>query len=191
MYGYRSERSFSSDELESGIFVPYKDVVEQAEEEPRLDDSSSELPLPSYEPMHDYLRRQHALFKPTILIRATPMKIPTAISIQPVQTGHSMSTPPSLSLSSSRSHEPLLIDIFDVSTPPPSYDNIHHSQNEMEMQTFWGITGGLEGETSMEEQEDDDDDNLPIEDLVKWVVVMLMISLTIAFIGTLLDWGRI
>ncbi|TQS33189.1 hypothetical protein Golomagni_06473 [Golovinomyces magnicellulatus] len=188
MYKYRSERSILSDELESEIFVPYKDVPEHGEEESRLDCSSSELPLPSYEPMHDYLRRQHALFMPTTLILATPMTIPTTTTIQPELTAHSISSPPSLT-SSSRSDEPFLIDISDASTPP-SYDNIHHSQHEVEMQTFWGITGDLE-ETVMVEQEEEDDDNLLIEDLVKWVLVMLMISLTIAFIGTLLDWGRV
>ncbi|TVY89985.1 hypothetical protein LAWI1_G005842 [Lachnellula willkommii] len=61
--------------------------------------------------------------------------------------------------------------------PPPSYNDLYR-EHEMEMQN---LERALDAEGDPIER---------TEDLCKWVVAMLLITLTVASVGTAFNWGR-
>jgi len=74
--------------------------------------------------------------------------------------------------------EPFVVTILEeddanAQPPPPSYNELYR-QHEIEMRDF-------DTEDTPAEQ---------TEELVKWVVAMLLICLTIAGVGTAFNWGR-
>lgn len=76
--------------------------------------------------------------------------------------------------------EPYIVTINENDTtqpPPPSYNELYR-QNEQDMDS---LLRQFDMDGTPAEQ---------TEELVKWVVAMLLICLTIAAVGTALNWGR-
>lgn len=74
--------------------------------------------------------------------------------------------------------EPFVVLIRDGDADePPSYNELYR-QHEMEME---GLGAQLDNEETPAEQ---------TEELVKWVVAMMLICLTVAGVGTAFNWGR-
>lgn len=128
----------------------------------------AQLSPPGYEPMYDYLRSQQ---RPHINIHIQPPLY------TPSQTSPNATQEP-------YRDEPFVVTILeeededvDASQPPPSYNELYH-QHEMEMQR---LVREFDTEDSPAEQ---------TEELVKWVVAMLLVCLTIAGVGTAFNWGR-
>ncbi|KAI6246737.1 hypothetical protein HI914_04633 [Erysiphe necator] len=173
MFSNRIRSQLAQDDIEIDPLKPYRD--DPTDEEDVKTQTNTELPLPSYEPMHDYLRRQNARFIATV---------------EAATSSYPRTDPTSHSPSPSFTYEPFLINLEDSEVPPPSYD-VLHQQHDYELQPLTGFFMNEGGDTFIEEEDDQEEDSgLQFEDLVKWVIVMLMISLMVAFIGTLFDWGR-
>ncbi|POS85839.1 hypothetical protein EPUL_005224 [Erysiphe pulchra] len=173
MFDNRSRSRLPQDDIGIESLKPYQD--NPLDEEDVKTPTGTDIPLPNYEPMHDYLRRQNARFMTTV--ESSTLSRPF-----PDNNYH----PPSPYYTD----EPFLINLDDTEAPPPSYD-ILHQQHDYELQSLRGffMNGGVDA--FIEEEDDQEDDTgLQFEDLVKWVIVMLMISLIVAFVGTLFDWGR-
>jgi hypothetical protein len=133
----------------------------------------AQLSPPGYEPMYDYLRSQQ---RPTIHIQIqppvyAPSYVPRSRSAELVEERYR--------------DEPFVVTILedqaedaDISQPPPpSYTELYR-QHEIEMQR---LVRDFDTEDSPAEQ---------TEELVKWVVAMLLVCLTIAGVGTAFNWGR-
>jgi hypothetical protein len=144
--------------------LPYRD--DPAQDNISLADLQTQLRSPpGYEPMFDYLRSHQGLnIRP-------PIYIP---SIHPTLLAGNESEEP-------YRDEPFVVHIVeeaeDIAQPPPSYHELYR-QHEIDM---------------MRLQREFDTDGTPaeqVEELVKWVVAMLMLCLTIAGVGTALNWGR-
>ncbi len=123
---------------------------------------------PQYMPMYDYLRshQQQQQRQPSRLPPGYECPIPT-------------STDPSIPQEAYRD-EPFVVSIIEhdaTQAPPPSYNELYQ-ENEREMQR---LMRQFETEATPAEQ---------TEELVKWVVAMLLICLTIAAVGTAFNWGR-
>lgn len=120
---------------------------------------------PQYMPMYDYLR-SHQQQRPSHLPPAYVCPIPT-------------SADPSIPQEAYRD-EPFVVTIIEHDTtqpPPPSYNELYQ-ENEREIQRL------------MRQFETEDTPTEQTEELVKWVVAMLLICLTIAAVGTAFNWGR-
>jgi len=84
--------------------------------------------------------------------------------------------------------EPFIVQILSspsspssAGPPPPSYHELYtQNENEMEMQ-LQNLVREFDMDGSPAEQ---------TEELVKWVVSMLLIALTIACVGTAFNWGK-
>jgi len=124
----------------------------------------AQLSPPGYEPMYDYLRSQQ---RPQHQIH---------IQIQPPI--YTTSNAPRGVMQEPYRDEPFVVTILEeddanAQPPPPSYNELYR-QHEIEMRDF-------DTEDTPAEQ---------TEELVKWVVAMLLICLTIAGVGTAFNWGR-
>ncbi|TVY51639.1 hypothetical protein LCER1_G006165 [Lachnellula cervina] len=152
---------------------PYRDDPEPAEEEAEEGtehvgtNQTEALPSepPEYQPMYDYLRA-HQLRHPPL-----PEPCPVAESVQvPVAL-------PPFEPYRDEPDEPFVVDIDTSQPPPPSYNDLYR-EHAMEMQNL---------ERTLDAEGD------PIErteDICKWVVAMLLITLTVASVGTAFNWGR-
>ncbi|RKF53986.1 hypothetical protein OnM2_100023 [Erysiphe neolycopersici] len=169
MFNNRSRQQHPQDDPGIDSLKPYQDNLLDEENVKTL--ASSDKLLPSYEPMHDYLRRKNAHFMTTVE--------PSTLFRQLSDTAF---LPPPIAYTD----EPFLISLDDhPEALPPAYDNLHH-QHEYELQSLQGFFMNGVDETITEEEDDQEEDpGLQFEDLVKWVLVMLMISLMVTFIGTL------
>ncbi|KAG4432386.1 hypothetical protein IFR05_012136 [Cadophora sp. M221] len=125
------------------------------------DDEHSPSQPPGYEPMYDYLRSHQR------------------VSLLPPD--YECPNNSDQSIPQEQYHdEPFVVTIIEgdaTQPPPPSYNELYR-QNEQE-------TDRLLRQFDM--------DGTPAEqteELVKWVVAMLLICLTIAAVGTAFNWGR-
>jgi hypothetical protein len=143
-------------------------VEEGGEGEVEHIESSQTVPLPSeppeYQPMYDYLRSH----QPRNLQAPEPCSGPGNLRI--------ITGPPPFEPFRDEPDEPFVVDV-DTSQPPPSYNDLYR-EHEIEMQNL---------ERTLEVEGD------PIErteDICKWIVAMLLITLTVASVGTAFNWGR-
>jgi hypothetical protein len=147
--------------------IPYRD--DPSDEDEEVADSAQSLP-PCYEPMYDYLRSQR--------------RPPTALDLAAPCPSNTNPEPP---LEPYRD-EPFIVQILSspsspssAGPPPPSYHELYtQNENEMEMQ-LQNLVREFDMDGSPAEQ---------TEELVKWVVSMLLIALTIACVGTAFNWGK-
>jgi hypothetical protein len=153
--------------------IPYRDDPESAEEEgeggtEHVEANQTE-PLPSeppeYQPMYDYLR-SHQLRN-----SQAPEDCPGPGNLQII------TDPPPFEPYRDEPDEPFVVDIDASHPPPPSYNDLYR-EHEIEMQS---LERTLEAEGDPVER---------TEDICKWVVAMLLITLTIASVGTAFNWGR-
>jgi len=145
--------------------LPYRD--DPAEDNISLADLQTQLRSPpGYEPMYDYLRSHQGLnIRPPIYIPSIHPSLPAGNTFEELYRD-----------------ETFVVQIVDgeaenAAQPPPSYQELYR-QHEIDM---------------MRLQHEFDTDGTPaeqVEELVKWVVAMLMLCLTIAGVGTALNWGR-
>lgn len=153
--------------------IPYRDEPEAVENEGETGEveanQAEALPSepPEYQPMYDYLRSHQLRNSPA------PEYCPTPGNLR-IMTG-----PPPPFAPYRDEPEPFVVEI-DADTsqpPPPSYTDLYR-EHEIEMQNL---------ERTLEAEGD------PIErteDICKWVVAMLLITLTVASVGTAFNWGR-
>ena len=144
--------------------IPYHDdPSEDFERSPKspLFPEAPENLPPSYEPMYDYLRSQQ---RPAHLLPPTR------------QTPHIVPEP-----EEPYRDEPLVItidadqDIFQP--PPPSYEELyieHRDRRELQALVL-----------------ELDDDAAPAEEICKFLVAMLFIAFTVAFVGAAFHWGKL
>ncbi|PVH81296.1 hypothetical protein DL98DRAFT_171601 [Cadophora sp. DSE1049] len=129
-------------------------------DDPAEDEHSPSQP-PGYEPMYDYLRSHQRISLPL-----PDYECPnTSEQSIPQDEYHD---------------EPYVVTIIENDTtqpPPPSYNELYR-QNEQEMDRL------------MRQFDMDGTPAEQTEELVKWVVAMLLICLTIAAVGTAFNWGR-
>lgn len=116
---------------------------------------------PGYEPMYDYLRSHQRISLPL--------------------PDYECSNTSEQSIPQAEYHdEPYVVTINENDTtqpPPPSYSELYR-QNEQEMDRL------------MRQFDMDGTPAEQTEELVKWVVAMMLICLTIAAVGTAFNWGR-
>ncbi|KAH7327452.1 hypothetical protein BKA65DRAFT_510619 [Rhexocercosporidium sp. MPI-PUGE-AT-0058] len=125
------------------------------------DDEHSPSQPPGYEPMYDYLRSHQ--------------RIPLLPPDHECQNTSDQSIPPD-----QYHDEPFVVTILEGDTtqpPPPSYNELYR-QNEQELDRL------------MRQFDMDGTPAEQTEELVKWVVAMLLICLSIAAVGTAFNWGR-
>ncbi|TVY40667.1 hypothetical protein LOCC1_G004983 [Lachnellula occidentalis] len=120
---------------------------------------------PEYQPMHDYLRA-HQLRHPP---HPAPCSASDSLQV-PI-------APPPFEPYRDEPDEPFVVDIDTSQPPPPSYNDLYR-EHELEMQN---LERALDAEG---------DPNERTEDICKWVVAMLLITLTVASVGTAFNWGR-
>ncbi|TVY28245.1 hypothetical protein LHYA1_G003270 [Lachnellula hyalina] len=150
----------------------YRDDPEPSEEEgeegaERVGANQAEaLPSepPEYQPMYDYLRA-HQLRHPPL---PEPHSVSDSLQV-PI-------APPRFEPYRDEPDEPFVVDI-DTSQPPPSYNDLYR-EHEIEMQIL---------ERTLDAEGDPVEST---EDICKWVVAMLLITLTVASVGTAFNWGR-
>ncbi|CAL3970492.1 unnamed protein product [Diplocarpon coronariae] len=125
------------------------------------DEPPSPSPPPKYEPMYDYLRSHHERSSRAARNELRPGPATTPAGLEPYRDDP-------FGLTGER----------DASQPPPpSYEELYR-RNEAE-------AGRLLREFDLEGSPAEQ-----TEELVKWVVAMLLICLTIAAVGTAFNWGR-
>ncbi|TVY76146.1 hypothetical protein LSUE1_G004220 [Lachnellula suecica] len=151
--------------------VPYRDdpaPVEEVESE-EAGDQTGPLPSepPEYIPMYDYLRSRNS---------QAPEHCSEPGSLR-IITG----PPPPLQPYRDEPGGPFVVDIDvdvnDPQPPPPSYNDLYR-EHEIEMQNL---------QRTFEEEDDPAERS---EDICKWVVAMLLMTLTVASVGTAFNWGR-
>ncbi|KAH7400270.1 hypothetical protein BKA64DRAFT_478411 [Cadophora sp. MPI-SDFR-AT-0126] len=129
-------------------------------DDPAEDGQSPSQP-PGYEPMYDYLRSHQRI---SLLL-----------------PNYECPNTSEQSMTQDEYHdEPYIVTINENDTtqpPPPSYNELYR-QNEQDMDS---LLRQFDMDGTPAEQ---------TEELVKWVVAMLLICLTIAAVGTALNWGR-
>mgnify|MGYP003662602158 CR=1 FL=1 len=129
-------------------------------DDPAEDEHSPSQP-PGYEPMYDYLRSHQRVSLPLPVYECP-------------------NTPEQSIPQADYRDEPYVVTINENNTtqpPPPSYNELYR-QNEQEMDRL------------MRQFDMDGTPAEQTEELVKWVVAMLLICLTIAAVGTAFNWGR-
>ncbi|KAL2061370.1 hypothetical protein VTL71DRAFT_7643 [Oculimacula yallundae] len=144
------------------IELPHLSISTQIpyHDDPAEDGQSPSQP-PGYEPMYDYLRsHQRASQAPT---------------------NHECPEPSNQSIPQEQYRdEPFVVTIDEndsTQLPPPSYNELYR-QNEQERDRL------------MRQFDMDGTPAEQTEEMVKWVVAMLLICFTIAFAGTAFNWGR-
>lgn len=130
----------------------------------RDDPASPSQEPPRYEPMHDYLRSRS-------LASNTPSH------------GHSQPQAQSQPQLQAQEYTSICPELYrdDPDPPPPPYS---------EPSLYW-----RRGEEPNRDRDEDGDeggngDRERWEEMVRWVVAMLLICLTVAAVGTAFDWGR-
>ncbi|CAD6500612.1 BgTH12-06322 [Blumeria graminis f. sp. triticale] len=161
-------------------------TIPLGESGPRADDVNASRPMSSWQPYRDTpLRETGTTIKDPIQDTANPPPDYEPMhdylrnrSVSPVCTSP---LPP-------YSDEPYLIHIPDADAPSaPFTESIR--PHEFEMRTLWRAIES-EAEAAAYDAEEENESAQTIEDLVKWIVLMFLISLIIAFFGTVFDWGR-
>lgn len=70
-----------------------------------------------------------------------------------------------------------MIDVDSSQPPPPSYNDLYR-EHEIEMQNLHRTL------------EDEGDPIERTEDICKWIVAMLLVTLSVASVGTAFNWGQ-
>jgi len=151
----------------------YRDDPEPSEEEGEEGaervgaDQAEALPSepPEYQPMYDYLRA-HQLRHPPL---PEPYSVSDSLQV-PI-------APPPFEPYRDEPDEPFVVEIDTSQPPPPSYNDLYR-EHEIEMQIL---------ERTLDAEGDPVEST---EDICKWVVAMLLITLTVASVGTAFNWGR-
>lgn len=158
--------------------IPYRDHPDPAEEPAGAEqdeevhsggpeDEMGTFPPepPEYQPMYDYLRSKQAL-DPHASTSSTgfgDLRIMTDTPVEPYRDDP---------------EEPFVVDIDGSEPPPPSYTDFCR-EHAIELQSL---------EQTLDEEEVDPVERT--EDICKWIVAMLLITLTVASVGTAFNWGR-
>jgi len=145
------------------ISIPYHDDPEIEEIQAEvLENLLAERSPPGYEPMYDYLRSQQR--------SNSQNPLPNC----PQNTSQTSSQLP-------YRDQPFIITITDTdgetNSPPPSYHDIYNP-SEIEMRDLlrnYDLDGTRSEQT---------------EEICKWLVAMMLITLTIVGVGTALNWGQ-
>lgn len=161
---------------------PTDDDINLAELQSHL---RTQLSPPGYEPMYDYLRSQQRPQDYSQMSNQPPLYTPSETHFNP-NVRHSNSD-----VQEPYRDEPFVVTIENawdgeegeghdgVVVQPPSYLELYRQhQHELEMQR---LENEFETDGSPTEQ---------AEELVKWVVAMLLVCLTVAGVGTAFNWGR-
>lgn len=139
----------------------------------------TQLSPPGYEPMYDYLRSQQRPQDYAQMSGQPPLYTPSEAHSSPVRVQEPYRD------------EPFVVNIEgswdggddsegaggDGEVRPPSYLELYR-QHEAEMRR---LANEFDTDGSPTEQ---------AEELVKWVVAMLLVCLTVAGVGTAFNWGR-
>ncbi|KAF4625671.1 hypothetical protein G7Y89_g12494 [Cudoniella acicularis] len=162
-------------DIPSQTYIPYRDDPEEEEEAERDGEASEQdggdeqreqtiarpSSPPEYQPMYDYLRSKQ-------------LSNPNSQSTSPIVT--TVSIPVAAPALEPYRDEPFVVTI-ESSPPPPSYNDLYR-EHAIEMANL---------ERSLA---DDGDPAERTEEIYKWVVGMLLITLTVACVGTAFNWGR-
>ncbi|KAI1004223.1 hypothetical protein K3495_g3988 [Podosphaera aphanis] len=149
-------------------YEPYRDDVdeEDEEEEDNEDDVDDDTPAsvnnapPPYQPMYDYLRQ-------CSISQCETFDSSYAYSLD-------SSCPP-------YSDRPFIVQISESESSTYFFDNLNMQQE---------LTLGIFEDDHLTNQENDIGDSFETEDFVKWIVMMMIVCLTVASVGTAFDWGR-
>ncbi|KAH8669546.1 hypothetical protein BGZ60DRAFT_407749 [Tricladium varicosporioides] len=156
------------------IQIPYRDDPDDEEEDEgaegadRTREQGTSLPSqpPEYQPMYEYLRSKQVTSPNPPEYGASPssMNIVTTVTV-PVEAPFQPYR-----------DEPFVVTI-DSSPPPPSYNDLYR-ENGIEMDIL-ERTMAIDGDPAEQ-----------TEEIYKWVVGMLLVTLTVASVGTAFNWGR-
>ncbi|CZT11607.1 hypothetical protein WAI453_004636 [Rhynchosporium graminicola] len=146
---------------EEPILLPHLSISTQIPyHDDPAEDEHTSSQPPGYEPMYDYLRSHQR--------------------ISEVPTNRQCPNTPYLSIPEEQYRdESFVVTIIDGDSgqQPPSYNELYR-QNEQERDRL------------MREFEIEGTPSEQLEEMVKWVVSMLLICFTVAFAGTAFNWGR-